>query len=656
LAWTRLSGTTRTVALAAIVLVALRMHVASVKRSLLIAQAPDDPDDIAEAWTRELSRMILSMRRIAVSVTVFAGAAIYAIVKYTNLTTPKLIAAIGGVLLIWLFALARAFLELIMRRQGINRHYAEIVLSKWNRRRRMSLEAGSQPRVDRRYREFLDWAEAIGWMTHHPFLPKAEEEATDLERIRVETTPFAMEFRGARTRSKREFYSEAMRSKLFSQGWATLISNTVEADVAEQISRFGGGAQIGIFADTGSASNGPRRLFVQLLRDGKGRSIEEVPQCAALFSMIGKKNVDEWVDDCPDIPPAISSFENVDQLVADANRAAVWIHSWIGRRETVTGGVAVGPNLILTCRHPLGRPDRIEVRTYSGEVFDGELFRICEGADLALIRADGLDSIPAEIRAPGVAPQAQGDGGEGEVAGGSQKLLLGLGRSLTSEVIVGPVMGEVVATGRTINVGDLFARDTRPTPVAEVRFESEAGLPGMPVFDSAGAIAGIQTDASLVKQWDSTGSFLRLVVPGDIAHGFLADPACPIDNGLLFNRKPVGENENSGTPVGEFLGKLIHVPPVLRYMRPEHYTAGEAAQSSIAELWPKTIDWPVEVDSLASGEIGFGKNLRVVIHRVELTNPLVWSDLALIAEPQYAEVKPVSSDTDDPSASQSLMG
>ena len=633
-AWTQFAGSTRTVAIAVLALVALRLHVASVKRSLMVSQPPLDSADIAEAWTRELSEMILAMRRIALIVTAIAGLAIYLIAKYTDLSTAKLAASIGGVLLIWLIVLARAFLDLIMRRQGINRRYAKLVLDKWNLRRRLSLEAGALTRVNRRYREYLDWAEAIGLITHSPFVQSSEQQVTKFERVRIETTPFAMKFKGARTQDKREFYSEQMRNNLFAKGWVGLISDALQQKLSEQMLRLGAGMETGIYADTGTSANGPRRLFLNLLREGTGRSITEIPQSGELFRMIGEKNVDDWVDACPEIPAPVTPFANIQDLITNADRSAVWIHSWIGRRETVTGGVAVGSDLILTCRHPLGRPDRIEVRSYSGEIADGELFRVCTGADLALIRVEGLDAVAAQISSPVKADAAPDTGtSDGRSSQGKQPVF-GLARSLASETVIGPVMGEVLSTGKTINVADLFASDSLPTPVNEIRFEAEVGIPGMPVFDSNGSIAGIQTDASHVKQWDSTGSFLRLVVPGVIASDFLADPGLPVDNGLLFNRQPVTGITDIATPVADFLGTLIDVPDENRYMRPEHFKNMDPTESKIASLWPKTIEWPVQIASVANGEIGFGKSLRVVIHRVELTSPLVWSDLKLIAEPK----------------------
>lgn len=620
--WTRLSGNYRWVAIALLVFLVIRAHISSARRSLRFVTDEDDEGDLRTIWSRDLNEMVNQMNRISLAIAICAGVAIYLIIKYLPFDDTKKTIAVIAVVLLALIGIARAFLERVVRRQQINRTFAQQVLDKWNRRRILTLKAGSLPRLERRYREYLDWSEAIGWLAHHPILGDFSEDNRASSRIRVDTSPACMEFRGARTYAARSSLAAPIRSQVFDAGWMKNIGKRVTNSVNNDLVRFGVDNSTGFFSDTGSSENGPRRLLLTALREGRDRHISQVPQSETFFNQVKSRNVDEWISDCPLILPPLEPIPEIASLTRAAHGSSVWIESWVGRRRTVTAGVVTAADQVITCRHPLGEAESIKVTDSTGRESLAIVANLCEGADLVELYVEGLGASPAGL--------VEVDQAADESV---QKRVFGLMKERGASQVAGPVLGEVVAWSRYLDVPDLLARAHKKTPVHEIVFERDSGCPGMPVFSSTGEVVGIQTDDSTARPDDATGCYRRYVVPAATIASFLKDPNAVIDHGLAFEQVQAGvDSSQHGDQPQAFLGTLINVPTVNLFMRPEHWKQGQESQGEIRDVWPYGNSWPMTVEEASAGALKFGSDLRFVIRRVELTAAVPWDELKIIGD------------------------
>jgi S1-C subfamily serine protease len=433
-----------------------------------------------------------------------------------------------------------------------------------------------------------------------------------------------MEFRGARTFASRSSLAAPIRSRVFDVGWVKSIGERVKGSVNSDLARYGVDNSTGFFSDTGSSENGPRRLLLAALREGRDRHISQVPQSETFFEEVKSREVHEWVTDCPKILAPIEPFEDLAALTRVAHSSAVWIESWIGRRRTLTAGLVIGADQVLTCRHPLGEADTILVTDSTGTTHSAAVQSLCEGADLVVLGVEGLGGAPAAIDTRIESPDEPLD-----------TRVFGLMKERGATRVAGPVMGEVTARSRFLDVPDFLARAHKKTPVDEILFERSAGYPGMPVFASNGQVVGIQTDASSARPDDSTGCYRRYVVPAKTITQFLSNPKTPIDHGLAFEQVLAGaESAEVGDRPDDFLGTLINVDSDHLYMQPKHWKEGKESQAEVTDLWPVGVTWPIKVEEASAGTLTFGHDLRVVVRRVELTAAHRWDELSSIADPE----------------------
>ena len=181
----------------------------------------------------------------------------------------------------------------------------------------------------------------------------------------------------------------------------------------------------------------------------------------------------------------LSTFSN--QLADAVAAAAPSVVQVQGRRRPVSG-IAYDKNVVISSARALGRGDGARVVADDGRQVDAELVGWDPASGLAVLRADGLDLVPAVVS-------------DAEPRVGH--LVLPIARSwsnaLTASAGIVAVIGGPLRTGRGQSL-DRVIRITAPL---------HEGFAGGPVVDASGRVLGISTSAHIRG--------LAVVIPATLA-------------------------------------------------------------------------------------------------------------------------------------------
>lgn len=155
--------------------------------------------------------------------------------------------------------------------------------------------------------------------------------------------------------------------------------------------------------------------------------------------------------------------------VERAGRSTVTVHA---RRRIPASGIVWQPGVILTCDHVLERDEDITVTTSDGRELPARLVGRDPGSDLAVLRVDATDLIPAE-------PAPDGSARVGH-------LVLAIGRPGNGPMASIGVISAVGGPWRTFRGGlveGYIRTDTTFYP----------GFSGGPLVDTAGRVVGVNS-------------------------------------------------------------------------------------------------------------------------------------------------------------------
>jgi S1-C subfamily serine protease len=551
-----------------------------------------------------------------------------------------LLPAVGAqlaVLAAWTAALLNTALGFVVKERAIIRGEVVAQLEIVNRATHRALRAGDQPRLERRYGEFLDWAEVIGWMAHHPWVGEPIGRVEVQAPVRQSTLPSAFRVgAGLVSAEILERLCGQARASVFDTGWLTDQYRVSLEDLQRRLglsrSYSGEEGSVDPDADVLEDPDSPRRQLRDAIRRGDGRHLKDNEMTEGVLRFIDQLPLDGTAagvattlalrssaeadgDQLEALPPCPAWFAppaHLGELTPQILAAVVRINASTPIGPQVGLGAMVGPaNAVVTSLRVVVNASAIRVQLADGTQCEASLTRALPGHDLALLQlaevpegfevsslelADREPQLGDPVLAPSP-PDRETD--QPEVALG---LLVKAGRR--SENGAGG-LGSVAfgATYRTV-----------------------AGPAGSPVFDLGGGLIGIHRSAPLSTEDGARTSVVRAVAGAAQVRALLeaeeAEPASIVDgNGELPASAP-----DLGTEVpSRFLGALFEADPGQMGMLPKHWVDSDGEHMPELTLGLDGFDYAA-LHAVAA-PVEFLQPVRVIVHRVDVSSAVAAREL-----------------------------
>jgi hypothetical protein len=555
--------------------------------------------------------------------------------------TVSVVAIVAG----WFLALASAARRWLIGDDAISRSENERELAVLNAAMRRSLRRGDAIRLERRYREYLDWAEVIARLVHSPWVGDPLDRVTLVPPIDHGTLPAAFSVGVAEiTELGLERLSAAAGSGVFGKGWLAGVYETTERlEMTEMGIRRGLSAEDAEVdrddptTDVGEDREGPRRRMLEAIRRGKHRSLtgsEFGDGVLEYLSDLGPERVCERVAVLPTadgatlgeeidaLPPPLAGFqppEALSRLVAELSPAVVGIECEARNRDFGGTGVVVEVGLVATAREVVEGAISIVVVGSGGERLETELRRIDPETGLALLAVAGGEEIPAApfLDPPAVAP---GDA------------VISIGRPLSSQREPAVFWGLATASQRRRN-----APGAPAVPVFPVAYHRAEGAVGAPVFSLEGELLGIHCSAPPEQFGDVRAQRMSSVVPvSEVRKLMRAGDESEVADRLVEVRAFTQE----AVAPSAFIEELTHVDPPPALLT--HHWKDAQRKNETKETIPSRQEAASGSDAFSSlaGDLAFRVPLRVIVHRVDLVPPTSVRDLASFVEIDMEEEEP----------------
>lgn len=545
----------------------------------------------------------------------------------------------------WFLALASAARRWLLADDEISRRENEQQLATLNAAMKRSLRRGDAIRLERRYREYLDWAEIIARLVHSPWVGDPLDRVNLAPPIDHGTLPAAFSVGVAEiTELGLERLSAAAGSGVFGRGWLAGVYDTTERLEMTEI-----GIRRGLSAedaeverddpttDVGKDREGPRRRMLEAIRRGKHRSLngselgdgvleylgdlgpDRVCERVAVLPTADGATLGEEIDA---LPPPLAGFQPpaaLSRLVTELSPAVVGIECEAASRDFGGTGVVVEGGLVATAREVVEGAISITVVGSGGEWLEAELRRIDPETGLALVAIAGGEEIPAVpfLDPPAVAP---GDA------------VISIGRPLSSQREPAIFWGLATASQRRRN-----APGAPAVPVFPVAYHRAEGAVGAPVFSLEGELLGIHCSAPPEQFGDVRAQRMSSVVPVQEvrkltqADGEPAVAPRPVET-RAFEQEVVAPSA--------FIEELTHVDPPPALLT--HHWNDAQRKNETKETIPSLEEAASGSDRFSSlaGELAFRVPLRVIVHRVDLVPPASVRDLASFVEIDIEDEEP----------------
>ncbi len=445
---------------------------------------------------RRFLRALLLRTILAVGITIVAW-----------LKLPLLIERLAATVLCgaaWWVAFGLLAIGLIRHREASELAPVQRAIEALNATLKRALRAGDRDRLERRYLEYLDWAEIIGWMAHHPWvgeplqrvaLPAAIDPAQlpaalafgipadgdQLERVALELNMSGT--RGPHTR------------RIFNPGWLTGLYQAIEHQLTDRAD--GRPANPTPAADKDDDPGSPRRQLLRGVRAGAGRHLSSNPLAKELLHYVDELDIDQLAagvapmgeasDGGSDaLPPSTAWLNPPSDLPALAARLRpLVVRIDVAKLTGNVGGsgvVVAADGLIATARHVIDQAERITVRFPDGAELPATEYRVAPHTDLALIAVENHPCDPAATLA-----------GAGDIEQGDPVISLGHPHLMEGESSL--AWGLITAARRRIQI-DGPPAGVSQFDVIQATYQSAGGASGAPVFDLDGRLVGIHTAGS----------------------------------------------------------------------------------------------------------------------------------------------------------------
>lgn len=550
-----------------------------------------------------------------------------------------LIAAVAIVLLLPFIGLSRAVraaLVFLIRRQEAEINAEQELLDILNPLRERAIRRGDTRRLRRRYAEYLDWAEMLGHVVHHPW---AEERLRRLDLdapVDPALLPAAMNVGIATGGRAFDHLVAESRDRVFQPAWMRdvfdgVVRQTDEAET-ERDRVFGGDGtrRRAAFGDQSSDPDSPRHRLLDAFRRGDARRLRDSPLTARVLRFLDGVPLDAVADGvvAPEsgrepLTPSLSWFAPPEDLaeLAESLRPSVVRLSCI-EGDTVAGGSGVvlagKAGLVATARHVVEGADEVVVELLDGRRLPASILRVSPHTDVAVLNVDGLEDMSGVPLASDNAI-AQGDP------------VITLGHPLLQEGEPSLAWGIVAATERIITLRDAPPGAER-FRVLQATYQALGGSSGAPVLDLDGRLVGIHSAGPLEGESTGIPEYLRSAVPVADLRPLLDDAGA--DTVAL---DAAGDGEAEGQTVETiraFLGDLRPAVETVAFL-PTHFADPGNGRPYVDEVVPAD-DADVGLGGALAdvcGPTAFLVPVRAMAWRVEAAKPLPPTGLAAFSEP-----------------------
>jgi S1-C subfamily serine protease len=553
--------------------------------------------------------------------------------------------AIAG---LWFLSLASAARRWLLADEEISRREDEEKLAGLNAALKRALRMGDEIRLERRYREYLDWAEILALLVHRPWVGDPLDRVALSPPIDHATLPAAFSVGVAEVSELGlERLSAAAGSGVFGTGWLAGLYETTERLGMTEIGIRRGlateDAEVGRpdpTNDVGRDQEGPRRRLLDAIQRGKHRSLagsklgdevlrylgtlgpDRICERVAVLPTADGATVGEEIDA---LPPPLAGFQppaSLAKLAAELAPAVVRIECEAGHRDFGGTGVIVGDErMVATAQEVVDNARSISILLPSGEKCAAEVVRIDSERKLALLSFEAEGEVPA-LAISDSTVVVQGDP------------VIGIGRPFTEQQEPTTNWGLVTASQRLVS-----AHGAPTVPMLQVAYHRAEGAAGAAVFNLDGELLGIHHSASLEETRGLRGHRTSNVIPVDeVRRAAESDAGASAVGGTRGRRRSPGQ-ELTISP-SDFIEEVTHVdpPPALLI----HHWKDAQKKNETTETIPSLEDAVAGTDGFTSlvDDLAFFTPLRVLVHRVDLVAPSNVRDLASFPEMDADEQRP----------------
>lgn len=600
-------------------------------------RAAKEREAAAEA-AKNAEKAARTERRVAIAVFVIVTLLVVVAwyFSWTELAIVALVAATIGSLALWIFVMGLLAKWLIGRRE---RAWLERLRREVNALNAAYLRAqrwGDKYRLQRRYEEYLDWAEIVGWMAHHPWIGEPLKRVNVQSSVDQATLPAAFSIAIARTREQLDRVTSRARVKVFNKSWLNGLYTTVDAKIGKEHNLAIGAEETvplpSAAADTDDDELSVRRRLLAAIRDGEGRRLQSSAMAKDLLKFVGGIRLDDASQGVLDLdeaaitkdesteplPPAtawLSAPPDLPALAAMLRPSVVRVRT--ASKDEHSGGTGVAlstTGLIATARHVVEGGHTFSVEFDGGAPVEAKLVGMADATDLALLSvADHPVEHVATLAAGG--PLRQGD----------PVISLGHPHLLDGDPTL--AWGIVTAVERRITLKD-DVHGIGEFRTIQATLQSAGGASGSPVFDMTGQVVGI-----LVAGGDRDGAgkarelaeYMTSLVPADDLQQLITtshtEAAPEPGTGLPpFRTSAEAGSKDAGEfpSATDFLHEIMHSPPDVSLLH-QHWSELRHTPQRVKDVIASqsaTVDAPML--GQVSGSIAFLTPVRVLSSRVDV--------------------------------------
>lgn len=538
--------------------------------------------------------------------------------------------------LIWIYVAAREARSFLIRERRENQLEVQAQVDLVNMKLLAALREGDVLRLERRYVEYLDWAEIVGWYVHHPWIGQPLSQVSMDASVPQTLRPLAFQMAvGESDRVSLSRLGKETRNSVFDPGWLNDLYSTNQNDVVNEAVDPGLEGDIpDPAADTSEDPESLRREFLRAVRRGDYRQAIGHPMMNELLARLDNLHIDKAAKriisaedaDSEPLPVSAAWFSaptNLEGLIRrlSPSVARVRVKTTAGSGATGTGVLLPGEELMATALHVVDDAEEIMVVTANGDEFSATVKSVSAEDDLAVIRLDRKSELI------GV---SLGEGSS--IDQGTPVVTLGFQGGMDGEPSFS--WGLITATSRRVS----FDGVGEGVPVIEANYQSAGGLSGGPVFNLEGEVVGIHSGSSQKRDYAAGLDHLSHAVPVErlielISGG--SDPGATLTWGAspasAAALNPAARAEFTGTMPSEYFDALLHSPDGQVFL-PDHWVWVDSGKRE------NRVDVSVSSPSLEDTDSGtikkygggneFLRPLRLMVHRVDLTEPVALQEIA----------------------------